>query len=70
VRHPGYAGAIVYALAWPILLGSLVAFWVSVGNLALWIGRTILEDKTLQRELAGYSEYAERVRYRLVPGVF
>jgi protein-S-isoprenylcysteine O-methyltransferase Ste14 len=32
--------------------------------------RTVLEDRTLQNELPGYREYAERVRYRLVPGVW
>ena len=70
VRHPGYTGEIVYALAWPILLGSLVAFWVSVGSVVLWIARSILEDRTLQNELIGYREYAARVRDRLVPWVF
>jgi len=32
--------------------------------------RTALEDRTLQQELPGYREYADRVRYRLIPGVY
>jgi protein-S-isoprenylcysteine O-methyltransferase Ste14 len=70
VRHPGYTGAILYALASPILLGSRVAFWASVASLGLWIVRTALEDRMLQAELAGYREYAAHVRYRLVPLVW
>jgi protein-S-isoprenylcysteine O-methyltransferase Ste14 len=67
VRHPGYTGAILYALSSPLLLGSLVAFWVSLGSAPLWILRTALEDRTLQNELAGYRAYAAQVRCRLVP---
>jgi protein-S-isoprenylcysteine O-methyltransferase Ste14 len=70
VRHPGYTGAIVFGLASPILLGSLVAFWVGVATVPLWIARTILEDRTLQDELSGYREYAAKVRYRLIPSVW
>ncbi len=70
VRHPAYAGAIVYELAVPLLLGSWWAVPTSLlGAVLLWL-RTRLEDQTLQRELPGYSEYARRVRYRLLPGVW
>jgi protein-S-isoprenylcysteine O-methyltransferase Ste14 len=70
VRHPGYTGAILYALSSPILLGSRVAFWASLVSLVLWVVRTALEDRTLHRELAGYRDYAARVRCRLVPPVW
>jgi protein-S-isoprenylcysteine O-methyltransferase Ste14 len=70
VRHPGYTGAIGYNLAAPILLGSLVAFSIGVAVALLLVLRMSLEDRTLRRELAGYREYASRVRYRLVPRVW
>ena len=69
VRHPGYTGTIASELATPIMLGSL---WALIpGGLAalLFVVRTALEDKTLLEELDGYKEYAQRVRYRLLPGV-
>ena len=70
IRHPGYTGTIIANLAAPIVLGSMVAFWVGVVMAALFTLRTVLEDRTLQAELEGYREYAGRVRYRLVPFVW
>lgn len=70
VRHPGYAGFILGLLAMPLALGSL---WALIpGGLAalLFIVRTALEDRTLQNELDGYKDYAARVRYRLLPGIW
>ena len=70
VRHPGYAGAIVYNLALPVMLGSLVAFWTGLAILVLSTVRIVLEERTLRAELPGYREYAERVHYRLLPGLW
>jgi protein-S-isoprenylcysteine O-methyltransferase Ste14 len=70
VRHPGYAGAIVAALATPFLLGSLWGLLLASTSAALYVLRTGLEDKTLTEELPGYREYALQTRYRLVPGVW
>ncbi len=70
VRHPGYVGWLVTALAAPILLGSAWALLPAVVGCALMVVRTALEDLTLRRELPGYTDYAQRVRYRLVPGVW
>ena len=70
VRHPAYVGTAVFELATPILLGSLWAL-VPGGLIALLtIIRTALEDKMLCRGLPGYQEYASKVRYRLLPGVW
>jgi protein-S-isoprenylcysteine O-methyltransferase Ste14 len=70
VRHPSYATGIVACLMTPILLGSLWAL-IPCGLVALvTIIRTALEDKTLLEELDGYKEYAARVRYRLLPGIW
>jgi protein-S-isoprenylcysteine O-methyltransferase Ste14 len=70
VRHPGYVGVMVQSLALPLLLGSL---WALVpGGLAvlLMAVRTTLEDRMLRAELQGYVAYAQKVRYRLVPGIW
>ncbi len=70
VRHPSYTGGILAYLAIPVFLGTLWAL-VPVGITAiLTVIRTALEDRTLLAELDGYSDYAQRVRYRLVPGVW
>ncbi len=70
VRHPGYAGMILFELAistlfaswWAILAGGLCALLLTI--------RTALEDRTLQAELAGYVDYTHQVRYRLLPGIW
>jgi protein-S-isoprenylcysteine O-methyltransferase Ste14 len=70
VRHPAYLGATVYELAVPVLLTSGRALAVSIVTALLLIVRTALEDRTLQAELAGYADYARRVRFRLLPGIW
>lgn len=67
VRHPGYAGGLIFNLTMPLILGTLWAFVPAVLLMAVTIGRTVLEDRTLQEELPGYREYAQQVRFRLVP---
>jgi protein-S-isoprenylcysteine O-methyltransferase Ste14 len=70
VRHPSYATGNVASLMIPILLGSL---WALIPSGLVVLGtiiRTALEDRTLLEELDGYKEYAARVRYRLLPGVW
>jgi protein-S-isoprenylcysteine O-methyltransferase Ste14 len=70
IRHPGYAGSILYMLGTAVALGSRVAL-VAIGVLSVvLVVRTALEDRTLNAELEGYAEYAGRVRYRLVPGLW
>lgn len=70
VRHPAYAGAIVYECALPILLASWWAAGISVVTVLLLVVRTVLEDRLLRAELAGYAGYAGRVRDRLWVGVW
>jgi len=70
VRHPGYAGSILAWIAAPVFFSS---YWVAIPSIVviiLTIIRTALEDRTLKEELPGYREYAERVRYRLMPGIW
>jgi protein-S-isoprenylcysteine O-methyltransferase Ste14 len=70
VRHPGYVGSILSQIATPLILGSVWAFIPAGLAALLFVVRTALEDKTLREELDGYQDYAARVRYRLLPGVW
>ncbi len=70
VRHPGYALGYPLFLGMPLALGSLWALIPAMLLGPLLVLRTIWEDQTLRDELPGYKEYAQRVRYRLVPGVW
>jgi protein-S-isoprenylcysteine O-methyltransferase Ste14 len=70
VRHPLYLGGLIMFTGIPLALGS---YWAlvptAIGTLVI-IVRIVLEDRTLQAELEGYKEYAARVRYRLIPGIW
>lgn len=70
VRHPGYAGGIIFDLATPLALGSWWTFIPAALTVCFIVVRTALEDRTLQDELDGYKEYAQQTRYRLLPGVW
>jgi len=70
MRHPGYVGMIIYLLATPLILGSIWAFIPASLTGILFIIRTAFEDNTLKNKLEGYKEYAERVKYRLIPGIW
>jgi protein-S-isoprenylcysteine O-methyltransferase Ste14 len=70
VRHPGYASALLFEVFSPIALGSWWAVVPSLVGVAALIARTALEDRALQAELPGYPEYSERIRFRLVPGIW
>jgi protein-S-isoprenylcysteine O-methyltransferase Ste14 len=70
VRHPGYAGNIPPLLGIVLALGSVWTLVPAAVALVIAVIRTALEDQTLQEELPGYQDYAWRVRYRLVPGIY
>jgi protein-S-isoprenylcysteine O-methyltransferase Ste14 len=70
VRHPGYVAASLLNFGIPLSLGSFWALIPAALTCLLLVVRTVLEDKTLRNELPGYEEYTQRVRYRLVPGVW
>jgi protein-S-isoprenylcysteine O-methyltransferase Ste14 len=70
VRHPMYLGIIPMFLGWSLVLGSWVALGVAGFIAVLFLVRTALEDRTLQRELTGYTKFCETTRYRLVPGLW
>ncbi len=70
VRHPGYVGWVILWLSFNLALGS----WLAVGGSflvnAVMVVRTSLEDRFLIENLAGYDEYAKRVKSRLLPGIW
>ncbi len=70
VRHPAYSESVLWWLVTPVILGSLWAFIPALLMTVVLVVRTTLEDRTLQAELPGYKEYAQRVPYRLLPGVW
>jgi len=57
-------------LGWSLVLGSWVALGVAGLIAVLFLVRTAIEDRTLQRELPGYTAFCETTRYRLVPGLW
>jgi protein-S-isoprenylcysteine O-methyltransferase Ste14 len=70
IRHPMYLSLV---LSWPALALLLGSYWALIPGLsaaAIIVIRTVLEDRTLQAELPGYTEYARQVRYRLIPGIW
>jgi protein-S-isoprenylcysteine O-methyltransferase Ste14 len=70
IRHPMYAGIILTYLFSPLALGS---WWAVLPALCIFIVlylRIINEEKTLARELPGYTEYMQKVKYRLIPGIW
>jgi protein-S-isoprenylcysteine O-methyltransferase Ste14 len=71
VRHPGYLAGIVIILASGPALGSwLATALLVVASLPFLLYRAVTEDRVLQAELAGYADYARRVRWRLLPGIW
>jgi protein-S-isoprenylcysteine O-methyltransferase Ste14 len=70
VRHPMYAGAVLFFIGVPLLLGSWYGLAAVPVVTAMLVARTLMEERMLANELPGYREYEARVRWRLVPGVW
>lgn len=70
IRHPGYVGGMIFTILTPILLGSLWGLIPQGIAIILMVVRTKLEDDTLQQELPGYTAYVQKVKYRLLPGIW
>jgi protein-S-isoprenylcysteine O-methyltransferase Ste14 len=70
VRHPMYAGALLMFVGTPLLLGSWWGLlFVPIGVVGIGV-RAVGEERMLRRELPGYDDYASRVRFRMIPGVW
>jgi protein-S-isoprenylcysteine O-methyltransferase Ste14 len=70
IRHPGYLGMSIYLLSSPLMLGSFLGLIPAIITVLLFVVRTSFEDNTLKNKLEGYKEFAERVKYRLIPGIW
>jgi protein-S-isoprenylcysteine O-methyltransferase Ste14 len=70
VRHPMYLGGLILMIGTPLALGSWWGLLFLVPGVAVLVFRILDEEKLLRQDLAGYDEYAEQVRYRLVPHVW
>lgn len=70
VRHPMYTGMALAMISTPLALGSLVSLAVFILEVPALIYRLTNEERTLRRDLPGYSDYCESVRFRLLPGVW
>lgn len=70
VRHPMYAVTLVLFLSMPLVLRSALAFVVFLAYPAIIAGRLLDEERFLASELPGYSEYMQKVKWRLIPFVW
>lgn len=70
VRHPMYAVTLLLFLSMPLVLGSIPAFLVFLTYPAIIARRILGEEKVLKRDLPGYAEYLEKVRWRLIPFIW
>lgn len=70
VRHPMYVGNVIMMVGMPLALGSYWGLAFVIPGIAALVFRILDEEELLSQELAGYSEYRERVRYRLLPHVW
>ena len=70
VRHPMYMATVVMFLSMPLILGSWWSLLVFVGYVPIIVVRTLDEERLLRKELGGYEEYCQRVRWRILPFVW
>jgi protein-S-isoprenylcysteine O-methyltransferase Ste14 len=69
VRHPIYAGGLLFFLGWSLFAGP-VSLALTVLLAVLWARKTSVEERYLRETHAGYAGYASRVRFRVVPGIY
>jgi len=70
VRHPMYVGVLFLLVGIPLALGSYWGLVVSLLHVPLLMFRIVDEESMLRRDLSGYTDYTQSVRYRLVPGLW
>lgn len=70
VRHPMYLASIILFLMMPLVLGSIVSFFVFLFYPIIIVFRIVNEEKVLEKELKGYIEYKKKVKYRLIPFIW
>lgn len=70
VRHPMYAAILVFMVGTSLSLGSYYGVLIGLIFMAVLARRAVLEERTLRKELRGYTDYTKKVRYRLIPYVW
>lgn len=70
IRHPKYAGTILWNLSIPLILGSLIAYIPIILAIIIMMLRILFEEKNLQKKNPGYIEYVKKVKYRMIPGIW
>ena len=70
VRHPMYAGSLVLMLGMPLALASYWGLLAIIITLPVLHWRIIDEEKMLNESLEGYSEYCDKIKYRMIPGIY
>ena len=67
VRHPMYSATIILFLSIPLILGSLISFFIMLAYIPIIAIRINNEERVLEKGLKGYKEYKQKVRYKLIP---
>ena len=70
VRHPMYSATVLLFLSMPLVLGSLYSFLIFLAYPFIIAKRIVHEEAFLEKELSGYREYKQKVRYRLIPYIW
>ena len=70
VRHPMYMATLLIFLSMPLILGSVIAFLISLVYLPIIAKRIRNEEEVLEEGLEGYKEYKQKVRYHLIPYIW
>lgn len=70
VRHPMYTATIFLFLSMPLILNSLISFLIMLVYIPIIIKRIKNEEEVLEKELIGYKEYKQKIKYRLVPYIY
>lgn len=70
VRHPMYTATIFLFLSMPLILNSLISFLIMLVYIPIIIKRIKNEEEVLEKDLIGYKEYKQKIKYRLVPYIY
>ena len=70
VRHPMYTATVFLFLAMPLILGSIPSFVIMLAYIPIIVKRIRNEEEVLDKELKGYKEYREKIKYRLIPHIW
>ncbi len=70
VRHPMYSATLLLFLSMPVILGSIYSFIIFLLYPFIIVKRIKGEEELLEKELDGYNEYKQKVKYRLIPFIW